>query len=73
MPKETLPKAPLEINWCRQTDPPCPYEGPDCGIKRHLRYYYGERRKSEAERLLGLAKEDPQGFWQTCARGLWEK
>ena len=71
MSKETLPQAPLEIDWCYQTSPPCPYKGPNCGIKSHLRCYYGERRKEEAERLLALAKEDPEEFWRTCARGLW--
>lgn len=71
MAKETI--RPLATDWCRQTDPPCPYENPDCGINRHLRHSYGKRRIAEAKRLLALAKENPDGFWQTCARALWEQ
>ena len=71
---------PLDINWCRLTDPPCPYsnltsDGKDsnCGIDRWLRQIESpSARLQEANRLENMAQQDPDRLHELCARGVFE-
>ena len=63
--------APMSIDWCKLTDPPCSFGSYGrCGIKERLREF-PTKMQEEAERLHAIAKEDPERFREICEKGLF--
>ena len=57
--------SPSSVDWCH-IKKICPCASLNCGIKKHLKEYYGKRKKAEAERLFELAQTDPERFFKIC-------